>query len=122
MYSTTLKKGHTLKKLLSILALSTLTLVLSTGCASKGSSDAHSGTHITTKQIHHAVMVAGKKAGWTMTEFKGNEIIAEKFDDGQGEMVTVKIHDGRVSYHGDASYGDLEDAVYDELHSEKPSH
>ena len=112
-----------MKKLLSLLALSTLTLVLTTGCASKSGSDAHSsGTHMTTKQVHHAIMVGGEKAGWKMTEFKSNEVIAENFDGSDGEMVTVKIKDGRVSYHGDASYGDLEDAIYDELHAEASSH
>jgi len=124
MFTITFKKGSTLKKLLSILALSTLTLVLTTGCSSKSASEAHAGAHstLTMKQVHHAVMVGGEKAGWTMTEFKLNEVIAEKFDDGQGEMVTVKIEHGHVSYHGDASYGDLEDAIYDELHSDGSSH
>jgi len=110
-----------LKKLLSLLALSTLTLVLATGCASKSRGEAH-GSHMTTKQVHHAVMVGGKKAGWTMTEFKLNEVIAENFDGSDGEMVTIKIEDGHVSYHSDASYGDLEDAIYDELHAEASSY
>ena len=114
-----------MKKLLSLLSISVLTLTLSTGCSStSGGEEAHSGNYkrLTDKQIHAAVMSGGEKAGWKMTEFKSNEIIAEKFEDEQGEMISVKIHDGHVSYEGEASHGDLEDAIYDELHSNNSSH
>jgi len=119
-----IKKGFTLKKLLSLIAISALALTLATGCSSKGSSEAHSGDYkrLSNKQIHHAIMSGGEKAGWKMTEFKTNEIIAENFKDGEGEMISVKIHNGHVSYVGEASHGDLEDAIYDELHSDGSSH
>ena len=123
MCSTSHEKGQNVKKLLSLLALSTLTLVLTTGCASKSGGEAHVlDTHMTTKQLHHAVMVGGEKAGWTMTKFKANEVIAENFNSSDGDMVTIKIEHGHVSYYGDVNYGDLEDAIYDELHSEDSSH
>jgi len=114
-----------LKKLLSLLALSALALVLSTGCASTtNSEEAHAGNYskLTHKQIHDAIMNGGEKAGWKMTEFKDNEVLAETFEDGEGEVVSIKIHNGHVSYEGEASHGDLEDAIYDELHSGKSTH
>ena len=114
-----------LKKLLSILSISALTLLLSVGCASTHSSEeAHSGDYqkLSNKQIHQAIMRGGEKAGWKMTEFKDNEVIAEKIEDGDSEMVSVKIHNGHVSYEGEASHSDLEDAIYEALHSNGSEH
>ena len=118
-------KRTPLKKLLSVLCISTLTLVLATGCTATGSTEeAHSTEYksLTNEQIHEAIIRGGEKAGWKMTEYKNNEVIAEKFNDGEGEMVSVKVNNGHLSYEGEASHGDLEDAIYEELHSNGSEH
>ncbi len=114
-----------LKKLLSVLCISTLTIVLTTGCTATGSTDeAHSQDYksLSNKQIHEAIMNGGEKAGWKMTEYKKNEVIAEKFNNDEGEMISVKVHNGHLTYEGEASHGDLEDAIYEELRSTGSEH
>jgi hypothetical protein len=67
------------------------------GCAQTGAGDAKSAeyTHIKTdmtqKEIHKAIFDAAEDAGWRMTEFKDNALIAEKSDGDDTIAVTVSF-------------------------------
>lgn len=93
-------------------ALSTLLLV---GCSSTispeyGSTHQSVEAHKDDKKItRHAIKKAGEKAGWRMTEFRGNALIAEKGD----EIVTVEFSHG--SFHTTPKNSSLESAINDAL-------
>jgi hypothetical protein len=64
-------------------------------------------------KVHKLIIQAGEEDGWRMTEFKENEIIAEKTDDGETKAVTVDFAEDHfyITPHD----GDLEDAIEDKL-------
>ena len=73
--------------------------------------------HMTASQLKSAIMAAGKEQGWKMTEFKNDEILAEKFGD---DAVAVSIEFDRTGFeiHGDHDNGQIEDlkeAINDHL-------
>lgn len=119
-----------MKKILSITLISALAVVLSTGCGSK-SPDAHdakvsdSALYVDThnnEKIAHAIEKAGEKTGWNITEFKNNEVIAEKTDNGDTVSTSIKFSDGHIEF-GDADItSDLRDAIEDELSKDASSH
>ncbi len=76
--------------------------------------------NVTVEKLHHAIMAAGEAEGWKMTEFKGNEVIAEKFGD---DEVTAIIKFDRYGYevHSESDTDDLEDAIKEQLEA-KSSH
>ena len=91
-------------------ALSTLLLI---GCsattATPPSEHGAVKTEQTQESMHHTIEAAGKKAGWRMTEFRGNAMIAEK----DGNVVTIKFD--RSSFHTEPKNDELEDAIEDML-------
>ncbi len=97
-------------------ALSTLLLV---GCGGttpepKAEAKAYHGTHNvkkSQKEMRHAVKEAGEEAGWRMTEFRSNAMIAEKDDD------VVTIHFTKSSVHTEPHNGGLESEIKDALES-----
>ena len=84
-----------MKKILSITLISTLALVLSTGCASNQMSAQMDKTDkstvktaiyigdMKTEKAVVAIKKAANKNGWRVTEFKENAVIIEKAVDGE---------------------------------------
>ena len=100
-----------MKKTALLVIASTFTTLLLVGCggtapAPKASHGAHN-VKKSQKEMRHAVKKAGKKAGWRMTEFRSNAMIAEKGDD------VVTIHFSKSSVHTEPHNGGLESAVED---------
>ncbi len=128
MHLIQLKKGFTLKTLLSIISISSLALVLTTGCASTGQNDPEGNLHngasygqLNNKEVRKVIMEAGEEAGWKMTPFKRSTIIAEDLNEEDPQMITVIFEDGYITYDGE-DYGDLEDAIDDALEAGLSSH
>ena len=118
-----------MKKILSIVSVSAMVLMLSTGCTtsseglSVSDSSVHSSLftgdnqanknaiyvgHADSKMVMNAIKNAGKKTGWRVTEFKSESVIVEKNIDGDDMSSTIKLHNGYIS-------GDNENASMDEL-------
>ena len=73
-------------------------------------------THFKTmplKKVHKLIVEAGEEDGWRMTEFKENELIAEKTEDDKTKAVTIDFSESyfNIDPHDD----DLEDAIEDKL-------
>jgi len=73
-------------------------------------------THFETmplKKVHKLIVEAGEENGWRMTEFKDNELIAEKTEDGKTKAVTVDFAEDYFNL--DPHDSDLQDAIEDKL-------
>jgi len=103
-----------MKKILSLSLISALTLVLLTGCNSTGGDGLQVKTHDNEK-ILHAIEEAGKQNGWKITEFKNNEVIAEKIDNGDAVSSSIKFQEGNIQFSNSAAAsalsGDIEEAL-----------
>jgi len=114
--------------------ISALALTLFSACSNTSNStptsvnSTHANTHnVNMKTLHKAIMQGAEDAGWIATEFKTNEVIAEKIDGEDSIVVSVKIIDGRVHYlqEGEevtSDIDDLEDAISEAIHSKTSSH
>jgi len=122
-----------MKKILSITIISAVALIFSAGCM--GGSTATPETHDTkvskealyvnthdNKKVAHAIKKAGEKTGWKITEFKSNEVIAEKTDDGKTISSTIKFSEGHIEFSDNDATSDLRDAIEDELNKSGSSH
>ncbi len=103
-----------MKKTITLSVLSALGSLLLVGCTAATSelSSGH-GTHKTElshQDIHHTIKTAGEKAGWRMTEFRRDSMIAEKGDD-----VSTVTFSG-TSFKVEPKNSNLEDAIEDALH------
>ena len=65
------------------------------------------------KKVHSRIMKAGEDAGWRMTEFKENEVIAEKSIDDNTQAVTIKF--SKSFFYITPENSDLEDAIKTKL-------
>jgi len=109
-----------MKKLLK-LALVPAVALLMVSCSATDSPDADTKTAEYThfkkkhslKEVHDLIMEAGKEDGWRMTEYKENEIIAEKFSDDDAKSVTIEFT--KEYFYIDPQNGDLEDAIEEKL-------
>lgn len=110
-----------MKKILTLSLISALTLVLSTGCISTSGDGLQVKTHDNEK-ILHAIEKAGKKNGWKITEFKNNEVIAEKTDDGDTVSSSIKFQDGNIQFSNSAAASDLSSDIEDALESSSSAH
>ena len=116
-----------MKKILSLSLISALTLVLSTACNTTTgdpsvSADAlYVNTH-DSKKILHAIEKAGEENGWKITEFKGNEVIAEKTNDGDTISSSIKFQDGHIEFSNDAAASDLSDDIEEALENSSSAH
>jgi hypothetical protein len=135
------KKGSKMKKILSITLISALTLLFSTGCGGttatvaapeasqatghndpKVSSEAlYVETH-NNKKIAHAIKKAGEATGWKITEFKNNEVIAEKTLNEETVSSNIKFSQGHIEFSDNATTSDLRDAIKEELAKESSAH
>ncbi|WP_321779401.1 hypothetical protein [Sulfurimonas sp.] len=104
-----------MKKILSITLISALTLLFSVGCG--GTLDVKK---YDSKKIEHAIIKAGEKTGWRMTEFKNNEILAEKTEDEKTVSTSIKYSRGEIAFDENVNTSDLQDAIAEELN--KTSH
>lgn len=116
-----------MKKILSIGLISLFALVFSTACTStSGNPEVPDNalvvnTHNSEKVIH-AIKNAGEKNGWSITEFKSNEVVAEKTDNGDTVSSSIEVHDGYIVFENSAAASDLSDDIEDELNKDSSSH
>jgi len=90
-----------MKKLVMISLISTLSALLIVGCAGETPVSKHQNEDAKTAdytpiadqysvgKIHKKIVSAGEEAGWKMTEFKTNAVLAEKFSDDDAKAVTI---------------------------------
>lgn len=133
-----------MKKILTVAAMSALTLIFTTGCVSssqnmapKGAEDSaiykseasanaiHVNSH-NIEKVMRSVKNAGEKAGWIMTPFKINEFIAEKVTDNKTISTEIELHNEYISFSEDkASKSELSgliNAIEKELNKEPAAH
>jgi len=65
------------------------------------------------KKVHKLIVEAGEEDGWRMTEFKDNEVIAEKTEDGKTKAVTVDFAEDYFNL--DPHDSDLQNAIEKKL-------
>jgi len=103
-----------MKKILSLGLISTLTLVLSTGCNSTSGDSMQVKTYDNEK-ILHAIEKSGEQNGWKITEYKSDEVLAEKTDGGDSISSSIKFDEGNIKFSNSAAAselsGDIEDAL-----------
>ena len=108
-----------MKKILSIVGISAVTLILATGCGLKMGAHIDKGDETIAKTAIYvgdanndkmlaAIKTAGEKTGWRVTEFKTDSVLVEKLVDNNTMSSTIKFHNGHIS-------GDNENASMDEL-------
>ncbi|MEA1891680.1 MAG: hypothetical protein U9N33_03110 [Campylobacterota bacterium] len=127
-----------MKKILSMTLVSALTLVFYTGCSSASPAPDSSSVeavkdvkiseqalHVNTRsneKIAHAIKKAGDKTGWKITEFKSNEVIAEKTDDGETVSSGIKFNQGYIEFENNSATSDLRDAIEEEFEKNSSAH
>lgn len=121
-----------MKRILSITLISTVTLMLSSGCSGGLYSPEHKDAKVSknalyvkthnNEKIIHAIKKAGEETGWKITEFKSNEVIAEKIDDGKTVSSSIKFTGGHIEFENADATSDLRDAIEDELSKDSSSH
>lgn len=118
-----------MKKILSIVTTSVMTIVLASGCGASPETggdtslemhaqiDRHDEAtnksaiyvgHVDTEKIMKTIKIAAQKDGWKVTEFKSNALIVEKIVDGEAMSSTIQ-------YHNDHVYGNNDHASMDTL-------
>lgn len=123
-----------MKNIISLTLISSVTLMLTTGCGGAGPS-AHDpsisenalyvNTH-NNEKLSKAIHKAGEATGWKITSFKSNAVIAEKVSGDTTYASTLKFNDGHVEFENadgtsDGDLDDLRDAIED-IANEKDSH
>jgi len=109
-----------MKKLLSLSLASALSVLL-LGCAGTSPSSHDMKTEnytylnktLTQKKVYNGIYKAGEEAGWKMTKFKPNTLIAEKTHNGDSDAVTIVFNKEAFSISPHNS--SLEDAILEEL-------
>ena len=110
-----------MKKMASITLSVLATSILMLGCNSNVSNEEQSETHsyhqkdLTQHKMHKLIIHAGEEAGWIMTEYKSNTILAEKIDGDDSISAEVKFTGSTFSVISDSDADDLEDAIEDAL-------
>ncbi len=129
-----------MKKTLSITLIAALSLVLFTGCSSKSETkptvatpppaklDAKVSTEALfvkshdNKKVLNVIKKAADKSGWNITEFKSNEVIAEKTANGNTIFSTIKFYDGHIEFSNNKATMDLREAIETECKSHASTH
>lgn len=113
-----------MKGLIKIGLTALLGMLLMSACSSKEedmgvASEQMNITYVTAEQMGNAIMAAGEEAGWKMTEFKNNEVLAEKFgDDPVSASITFDKTGFKIdSDHENGAVDDLKEAIKDRLSS-----
>ena len=102
-----------MKKVISLGVASALSTFLLVGCGGVSPSVQSHSKHMTQEKVHSIIKKAGKEAGWKMTEFKNNAIIAEKIDGSDSKAVTITFD--KHSFNISPSDSNLEDAIQSAL-------
>jgi predicted small secreted protein len=109
-----------MKKTIILGATLLLSSLLFVSCSATSGTDVDAKTENYTKfkemplkKVHTLIVQAGEEDGWRMTEFKENEIIAEKTDDGDTKAVTVDF--SQNSFNLSPEDSDLKDAIEEKL-------
>lgn len=116
-----------MKKILTLSLISALTLVLSTGCNTTTgdpsvSADAlYVNTH-DNKKVLHAIKKAAEANGWNITEFKNNEVIAEKTADSKTVSSSIKFQNGHIEFSDDSAASDLSGDIKEALENSSSAH
>jgi len=127
-----------MKKILSATLISTLALMLSTGCSDTKPAPASAAapknldakvsqealfvkTH-NNKKVAHAIEKAAEKTGWDITEFKSNEVIAEKTINGETVSSNVHFYDGHIEFSNKEVTMDLRNAIEAECKNSSSAH
>jgi hypothetical protein len=106
---------------LTKLGLIAILSILFVGCGSISptSNDAKTENYtfinstLTQKKVHDGILQAGEEAGWRMTEFKENMILAEKVGDDNTKAVTIVFNN--KSFSLSPNDDDLEDAILEKF-------
>lgn len=110
-----------MNKILSLSLISALTLVLLSGCNSTSGDGLQVKTHDNEK-ILHAIEKAGEQNGWKITEFKNNEVIAEKTDDGDTLSSSIRFQEGHIVFSNPEAESALGDDIEDALENSSSAH
>ncbi len=126
-----------MKKILTITLISIITVMISSGCKdgssvtpvepqevrdAKVSKEAlYVGVHDNEK-LSKAIKKAAKKTGWKITEFKSNEVLAEKTEAEDTISSSVCFSHGYVEFSNNDDTSDLRDAIKEELSSNTATH
>ena len=70
------------------------------------------------KELRQAIMAGGKDAGWRMTEFKSNAVIAESLDEDFSLTVTIYFDNKGFYFMPEGNIPDLSDAIKKRLEEE----
>ena len=123
-----------MKKIISITLISSVALMLTTGCGGSGPSAdpsiSENALYVKThnnEKISKAIDKAGEATGWKITKFKSNAVVAEKVDGDATYASTLKFHNGYVEFENsegtsDGDIDDLKDAIGDVMEEESSSH
>lgn len=110
-----------MKKILSLGLISAFTLVLLSECNSTSADGLQVKTYDNAK-ILYAIKKVGEKNGWKITQFKNNEVVAEKTDDGDTVSSSIKFQDGNIKFSNSAAASDLSSDIKDALKNSSSEH
>ena len=96
-----------MKRIVILSMVAVISSIMIVGCSAKDSAQPSSvsvksenvksgvidikNSELTQLKIHKLIVKAGEENGWKMTEFKENEVIAEKMKGGETVAVSVKF-------------------------------
>jgi len=106
-----------MKKMLQITLMATALSLVITGCSMKsggawqeqtmsGSMESMVPADISKKQLHKAILSAGEKSGWKMTEFKSNSLVAEKMEGDESASATISYGEKALDIVKDSASSD----------------
>jgi hypothetical protein len=108
-----------MRKTIATLFLAFLVTIFVTGCGDTGIGDAKTAdyTHlektIPMKKMHALIMESAIEDGWRVTEFKENQLIAEKVQSDETVAVTVTFSEN--SFYISPKNSDLQETLEDRL-------
>jgi maltose-binding protein MalE len=106
-----------MKKVIILGLVTSLSIVLLSRCGGEPSPESRTGTiekqHMTQEKVQERIKKAGEDAGWIMTEFKSNALIAEKIDGDNAIAINVKFTDS--SYDINPENSELKSIIEDAL-------
>ena len=101
-----------------------VSLLLMNGCSSKeetasaqdttyqtGAESAVSRKHYSQKKMHQAIIDGGQDAGWIMTPFKNNAVVAEYLDGDDSLVVTIIFDRNGYDFSPESDISDLREAI-----------
>lgn len=111
------KKGLKMKTILKLTSVALSLSLFMSACShkvlyhgdAKTAAYPHFSKKLTQKELYNIIMKVGKKNSWRMTEFKDNELIAEKSID--GETKALSIHFANDYFYTSPENKDLNDAI-----------